>query len=123
MNEHQQGASKRENEMDVSTNEARRSDLLPFLLNTGPIRFLDLGIRYHDRLAACLHEMKVLESQGDIEVNGDKKAFQEIVTRISPLPDNGTDPPQKFYQLVKEMPDADKITISLTRKGFRTANS
>ncbi len=109
--------------MEVSANKARSSDLLPLLLTTGPIRFLDLGIRYHDRLAACLHDMEVLESQGDIEVQGDKRAFQEIVKRISPLRDNGTDPPQEFYQLIKELPNADKITISLTRKGFRTAST
>ena len=105
---------------------ADTQQLLKYLLQTGPIRLVELMFRSED-LPEMIGTLNELNSRGEIEIQGTQgrqsQVLKDIKERISTVAaEPGVEPEairQKYYDLLSEMPDASSTIVQLSEKAFR----
>ena len=130
----------------------RGSDLLPYLLRTGPIPVVDLAMRLYPDLSDCVTILRRLEESGEIDVLEGSEVFNKMTEQIdqsSMLEEGnleaaqlhmlrGTEVVSKGAEqrqrppiseevnstLWKLLHEADEdVLVGLTNRGFRSASS
>jgi hypothetical protein len=103
------------------------TDVLNYLMKTGPIPLADLALRFDDP-PMMLRTLNDLKERGEVDIvdmgqsgpcqpeNGNRHALERIIDRISEFPPD--EMREESYSVLLGSPEA-QSTVRLTDKGFK----
>lgn len=99
------------------------TDVLNYLVKTGPIPLADLALRFDD-LPTVLRTLNALRKRGDVTIGdvglqeNESQVLEHIIDRIYEFPPDAR--VQQSYSVLMSSPEANS-TVLLTNQGFKKA--
>ena len=95
--------------------------LLNVLQEMGNVPLERIVLRLTGSVSELFENLEQLKARGLMEVDGDESAVKIFAEKAKALEQQGLEPDalqEKLFEVLKEVPGADKAIVGLTKKGF-----